>query len=193
MQYAAFDRGYQFQYHIGKRSEPKSISPPDENRQRQAKNKSGMCETRVSRVERRAKARETYEPSSKQTQADATRTFLDAFAMAGVGGISLPLSGRWRPLGCYLRHAQALHSSSGDGASRLLGVSLRSHRRSARKSVSRREPPSPTRRRRWASDRREHVGRHHESMVSSLKEGSVSHPHFEIMRPRVPSTAVDGR
>ena len=178
---------------LAREANPRVSAPPTKTDRGRRKIKAGCVRRAFRGVERRAKARETYEPSSKQTQADATRTFLDAFAMAGVGGISLPLSGRWRPLGCYLRHAQALHSSSGDGASRLLGVSLRSHRRSARKSVSRREPPSPTRRRRWASDRREHVGRHHESMVSSLKEGSVSHPHFEIMRPRVPSTAVDGR
>ena len=89
MQYAAFDRGCQFEYHIGKRSEPKSISP-DENRQRQAKNKSGMCEGSCVEGSRERAARGGL---TKQTQADATRTSFDAFAMAWAASRSLYLAG----------------------------------------------------------------------------------------------------
>ena len=125
MQYAAFDRGCQFQYHIGKRSEPR-VSAPDENRQRQRKIKAGCVRDAVlRRVARESRARRTYQADSSRRNADLLRRLRD-----GVGGIPLPLSGRWCPLGCYPRHAQAaLHSSSDDETSRLLGVSLRSHRR----------------------------------------------------------------
>ena len=68
MQYAAFDRGCQFQYHIGKRSEPR-VSAPDENRQRQRKIKAGCVRDAVFEKGREREPREEDLPSRlKPTQ-----------------------------------------------------------------------------------------------------------------------------